>query len=83
MVVEGVPAGPRILTATDLFTGWTENLVVRNGAHKGCPGFIGESLFRTLSPRYPRATLRALGVTLVTGPELRSGWAKPHGLPRV
>ncbi len=38
MVVHGGPTlaveFARTLTATDVFTGWTENVAARNGAHK-------------------------------------------------
>jgi hypothetical protein len=40
----------RTLTATDVFTGWTENVVVRNGAHKWVLGARDEVVARLPFP---------------------------------
>lgn len=40
----------RTLTATDVFTGWTENVAVRNGAHKWVLEAMDEILARLPFP---------------------------------
>ena len=40
----------RTLTATDVFTGWTENVAVRNGAHKRVLQAMDEVLVRLAFP---------------------------------
>ncbi|MBD1537758.1 hypothetical protein HC749_06175 [Arthrobacter sp. S13_S34] len=54
LVIHGGPtlAGEfaRTLTATDVFTGWTENVAVRNGAHKWVLAAMDEAMARLPFP---------------------------------